>query len=170
MKHEGHSFPVLKEADAMFVAESAPEWKDGEVCHRCRVQFSMVVRKHHCRSVWNKGGGREERWIEQWRRILASLHQYVFVINLVDSFVVVIPISHFSEIVVKFSAPSVHPKPVHSLGMGLKERSESAMSVSTRSLRPRGHLAKTKTVSPFYSCSLLYPCCCFWLLSVLLFL
>ena len=49
MKHEGHSFPVLKEADAMFVAESAPEWKDGEVCHRCRVQFSMVVRKHHCR-------------------------------------------------------------------------------------------------------------------------
>jgi len=50
MKHEGHSFPVLKEADAMFVAESAPEWKDGEVCHRCRVQFSMVLRKHHCRN------------------------------------------------------------------------------------------------------------------------
>jgi len=50
MKHEGHSFPVLKEADAMFMADSAPEWKDGEVCHRCRVQFSMVVRKHHCRN------------------------------------------------------------------------------------------------------------------------
>ncbi len=29
----------------MFLAEKAPEWKDGECCHRCRVQFSMVQRK-----------------------------------------------------------------------------------------------------------------------------
>lgn len=43
--YPGFSFPVLKEADAMFMAEKAPEWKDGEVCTRCRVQFSMVQRR-----------------------------------------------------------------------------------------------------------------------------
>lgn len=41
----GHKFPVLKEADAMFSSEKAPEWKDGETCTRCRVQFGMVQRK-----------------------------------------------------------------------------------------------------------------------------
>lgn len=50
MKMEGYTFPQLKEADAMFTAEKAPEWKDGETCHRCRVQFTMVQRKHHCRN------------------------------------------------------------------------------------------------------------------------
>ncbi|KAK6180368.1 hypothetical protein SNE40_012537 [Patella caerulea] len=50
MKMEGFKFPVLKEADAMFVAERAPEWKDSDVCTRCRVQFSVVQRKHHCRA------------------------------------------------------------------------------------------------------------------------
>ncbi|XP_064624793.1 hepatocyte growth factor-regulated tyrosine kinase substrate-like isoform X2 [Lineus longissimus] len=50
MKVEGYSFPALKESDAMFSAERAPEWKDGEVCHRCRVAFGMVQRKHHCRN------------------------------------------------------------------------------------------------------------------------
>lgn len=50
MKIEGFKFPVLKESDAMFAADSAPEWADGECCHRCRVQFSMVQRKHHCRN------------------------------------------------------------------------------------------------------------------------
>ena len=45
LKMEGHTFPTLKEADAMFLSEKAPEWKDGEVCHRCRVQFTMVQRK-----------------------------------------------------------------------------------------------------------------------------
>ncbi|XP_070187544.1 hepatocyte growth factor-regulated tyrosine kinase substrate-like isoform X4 [Littorina saxatilis] len=49
LKMEGFQFPVLKEADAMFAAEKAPEWKDGETCTRCRVQFGMVQRKHHCR-------------------------------------------------------------------------------------------------------------------------
>jgi hypothetical protein len=29
----------------MFMAEKAPEWKDGETCTRCRVQFGMVQRK-----------------------------------------------------------------------------------------------------------------------------
>lgn len=50
LKMEGYKFPVLKEADAMFVAEKAPEWKDAETCTRCRVQFSMMQRKHHCRN------------------------------------------------------------------------------------------------------------------------
>lgn len=50
MKMEGYKFPVLKESDAMFAADSAPEWADGECCNRCRAQFSMVQRKHHCRN------------------------------------------------------------------------------------------------------------------------
>ena len=50
MKMEGYKFPVLKESDAMFAADSAPEWADGECCNRCRTQFSMVQRKHHCRN------------------------------------------------------------------------------------------------------------------------
>ncbi|KAH9503961.1 hypothetical protein Btru_067460, partial [Bulinus truncatus] len=45
-----HKFPALKEADAMFDAEKAPSWKDGETCTRCRVQFTVVQRKHHCRN------------------------------------------------------------------------------------------------------------------------
>ncbi|KAF4522709.1 hypothetical protein B566_EDAN012726 [Ephemera danica] len=50
MKTEGYPFPVLKESDAMFSADTAPEWAEGECCHRCRVQFSMMQRKHHCRA------------------------------------------------------------------------------------------------------------------------
>ncbi|XP_071108372.1 hepatocyte growth factor-regulated tyrosine kinase substrate-like isoform X1 [Haliotis cracherodii] len=50
MKMEGYKFPQLKEADAMFAAEKAPEWKDSDVCTRCRVAFGMVQRKHHCRN------------------------------------------------------------------------------------------------------------------------
>ncbi|XP_029169948.1 hepatocyte growth factor-regulated tyrosine kinase substrate isoform X2 [Nylanderia fulva] len=50
MKAEGYQFPALKESDAMFRADTAPAWADGEVCHRCRVNFGMVQRKHHCRA------------------------------------------------------------------------------------------------------------------------
>lgn len=50
LKSEGRTFPALKESDAMFSAHSAPEWADGEVCNRCRVAFSLVQRKHHCRA------------------------------------------------------------------------------------------------------------------------
>ncbi|XP_055041762.1 hepatocyte growth factor-regulated tyrosine kinase substrate isoform X5 [Misgurnus anguillicaudatus] len=50
MKVEGHVFPEFKESDAMFSAERAPEWVDAEECHRCRVQFGVVTRKHHCRA------------------------------------------------------------------------------------------------------------------------
>ena len=45
MKAEGMAFPALKESDAMFLAEKAPEWRDGECCHRCRAAFSTFVRK-----------------------------------------------------------------------------------------------------------------------------
>ncbi|XP_073742168.1 hepatocyte growth factor-regulated tyrosine kinase substrate isoform X4 [Callorhinus ursinus] len=50
MKVEGHVFPEFKESDAMFAAERAPDWVDAEECHRCRVQFGVVTRKHHCRA------------------------------------------------------------------------------------------------------------------------
>ncbi|RZF34610.1 hypothetical protein LSTR_LSTR008635 [Laodelphax striatellus] len=50
LKAEDHKFPVLKESDAMFSADTAPEWADGDCCHRCRVPFSIMQRKHHCRA------------------------------------------------------------------------------------------------------------------------
>ncbi|XP_039753795.1 hepatocyte growth factor-regulated tyrosine kinase substrate isoform X2 [Pararge aegeria] len=50
LKAEGHKFLPLKESDAMFAADIAPEWAQGEVCHRCRVAFSLIMRKHHCRA------------------------------------------------------------------------------------------------------------------------
>uniref|UniRef100_A0A4W3JYU3 Hepatocyte growth factor-regulated tyrosine kinase substrate n=1 Tax=Callorhinchus milii TaxID=7868 RepID=A0A4W3JYU3_CALMI len=50
MKVEGNVFPEFKECDAMFVSERAPDWVDAEECHRCRVQFGVMTRKHHCRA------------------------------------------------------------------------------------------------------------------------
>lgn len=50
MKAAGCKFPELRESDAMFSADTAPEWMDGSVCHRCRTQFNLLVRKHHCRA------------------------------------------------------------------------------------------------------------------------
>lgn len=50
LKAKGHTFPELREADAMFTADTAPNWADGKVCHRCRVEFSFTNRKHHCRN------------------------------------------------------------------------------------------------------------------------
>lgn len=50
LKVEGHTFPEFKESDAMFAAERAPDWVDAEECHRCRVQFGVMTRKHHCRA------------------------------------------------------------------------------------------------------------------------
>ncbi|CAL9693217.1 unnamed protein product [Knipowitschia caucasica] len=50
MKVEGNVFPEFKESDAMFAAERAPDWVDAEECHRCRVQFGVMTRKHHCRA------------------------------------------------------------------------------------------------------------------------
>lgn len=45
LKGEGYQFPALKESDAMFAAESAPEWVDDATCHRCRVGFGTLTRK-----------------------------------------------------------------------------------------------------------------------------
>lgn len=45
MKAEGHAFPPLKESDAMFKAETAPEWAEGTVCFSCRTPFTLVIRK-----------------------------------------------------------------------------------------------------------------------------
>eukprot|EP00088_Acartia_fossae_P031734 TRINITY_DN3254_c0_g1_i4.p1 TRINITY_DN3254_c0_g1~~TRINITY_DN3254_c0_g1_i4.p1 ORF type:complete len:904 (+),score=342.00 TRINITY_DN3254_c0_g1_i4:37-2748(+) len=50
MKAEGWKFPPIREADAMFEADTAPEWAEGDVCRRCRVQFSTFTRQHHCRA------------------------------------------------------------------------------------------------------------------------
>ncbi|EGT45504.1 hypothetical protein CAEBREN_13026 [Caenorhabditis brenneri] len=50
MKLAGFDFPSLKEADAMFMAQVAPEWADGPECYRCRSVFTVFTRKHHCRA------------------------------------------------------------------------------------------------------------------------
>lgn len=50
LKAEGHHLPTVSESDAMFTADRAPDWADGECCHRCRTQFTMLRRKHHCRA------------------------------------------------------------------------------------------------------------------------
>lgn len=41
----GYTFPTLKEADAMFMAEKAPEWKEGDLCARCRTRFGTFNRQ-----------------------------------------------------------------------------------------------------------------------------
>lgn len=50
LRMEGYKLQAMKESDAMFTADTAPDWADGDCCHRCRVQFSVVQRKHHCRN------------------------------------------------------------------------------------------------------------------------
>lgn len=51
LKTEGYKFPEMKDvSDKLFVSDVAPEWAEGDVCHRCRVPFSIVQRKHHCRN------------------------------------------------------------------------------------------------------------------------
>jgi len=50
MQAEGWKFPPVREAEAMFEADTAPEWSEGQVCQRCRVQFSTFTRQHHCRA------------------------------------------------------------------------------------------------------------------------
>jgi growth factor-regulated tyrosine kinase substrate len=45
MKAEGSKFPQLVDTDAMFTADTAPEWQDGGCCNRCRVEFGLMNRK-----------------------------------------------------------------------------------------------------------------------------
>lgn len=51
MKRTGYSFPRVDvvSSGAMADTASAPEWEDSPVCQRCRTQFSLTNRKHHCR-------------------------------------------------------------------------------------------------------------------------
>uniref|UniRef100_A0AC34GXG7 Hepatocyte growth factor-regulated tyrosine kinase substrate n=1 Tax=Panagrolaimus sp. ES5 TaxID=591445 RepID=A0AC34GXG7_9BILA len=50
LKHHGYKFPAAKESDAMFAAQCAPDWVDGDQCFRCRSEFGIFNRKHHCRA------------------------------------------------------------------------------------------------------------------------
>ena len=34
MKAEGWKFPPVREAEAMYEADTAPDWAEGDVCHR----------------------------------------------------------------------------------------------------------------------------------------
>uniref|UniRef100_A0A914I9L2 Hepatocyte growth factor-regulated tyrosine kinase substrate n=1 Tax=Globodera rostochiensis TaxID=31243 RepID=A0A914I9L2_GLORO len=43
-------FLPIDEAKAMFLADCAPDWAEGENCYRCRVEFGVFTRKHHCRA------------------------------------------------------------------------------------------------------------------------
>jgi len=45
MKAEGSKFPPLVDTDAMFTADTAPDWQDGGCCNRCRVEFGIMNRK-----------------------------------------------------------------------------------------------------------------------------
>lgn len=51
MKAEGYEFPAVKESDAMFSADTAPQWVNADACHRCRVGFTLVVRKVNIQSI-----------------------------------------------------------------------------------------------------------------------
>ena len=67
MKAEGRKYSPMREPEAMFETDTAPEWSEGDVCHRwvvvlvilykanlyhhrCQVQFSPFTRQHHCRA------------------------------------------------------------------------------------------------------------------------
>jgi growth factor-regulated tyrosine kinase substrate len=51
LKTEGFKFPEMKDvSEKLFASDVAPEWADGDCCHRCRTSFSLVNRKHHCRN------------------------------------------------------------------------------------------------------------------------
>lgn len=53
MKVEGFQFPLLKESEAMFDVEEAPQWvqdSDTQSCFRCRADFGPIRRRHHCRA------------------------------------------------------------------------------------------------------------------------
>ncbi|KAM7536419.1 hypothetical protein Aperf_G00000082485 [Anoplocephala perfoliata] len=53
IKRSGYSLPPFHESEAMFSAEVAPDWKDGEECYRCKTAFTTFRRKHHCRNCGN---------------------------------------------------------------------------------------------------------------------
>uniref|UniRef100_A0A7E4V318 Hepatocyte growth factor-regulated tyrosine kinase substrate n=1 Tax=Panagrellus redivivus TaxID=6233 RepID=A0A7E4V318_PANRE len=50
LTHLNFKFPAAKESDFMFSAQCAPDWADGDQCYRCRTEFKVFTRKHHCRA------------------------------------------------------------------------------------------------------------------------
>ncbi|CAG8794421.1 16441_t:CDS:10, partial [Dentiscutata erythropus] len=51
LKHEGCIFPKVDKAAAVMIdTATPPEWTDSDDCERCRAQFTMINRKHHCRN------------------------------------------------------------------------------------------------------------------------
>ncbi|RIB21262.1 hypothetical protein C2G38_1962740 [Gigaspora rosea] len=51
LKAEGCIFPKVDKAAAVMIdTATPPEWTDSEDCERCRAQFTMINRKHHCRN------------------------------------------------------------------------------------------------------------------------
>ncbi|EUB57490.1 Hepatocyte growth factor-regulated tyrosine kinase substrate [Echinococcus granulosus] len=53
IKRSGYPLPPFHESEAMFSAEVAPNWKDGDECFRCKSTFTTFRRKHHCRNCGN---------------------------------------------------------------------------------------------------------------------
>ncbi|VDM16968.1 unnamed protein product [Hydatigera taeniaeformis] len=53
VKRSGYPLPPFHESEAMFSAEVAPNWKDGDECFRCKSTFTTFRRKHHCRNCGN---------------------------------------------------------------------------------------------------------------------
>ncbi|VDD79711.1 unnamed protein product [Mesocestoides corti] len=53
IKRSGHPLPPFHESEAMYSAEVAPDWKDGDECFRCKSLFTTFRRKHHCRNCGN---------------------------------------------------------------------------------------------------------------------
>ncbi|ORX44814.1 hypothetical protein BCR36DRAFT_333866 [Piromyces finnis] len=52
LKREGYRFPAINQSNVsefLIDTETAPEWSDGNVCMRCRTNFTTFTRKHHCR-------------------------------------------------------------------------------------------------------------------------
>ncbi|XP_076800622.1 hepatocyte growth factor-regulated tyrosine kinase substrate-like isoform X1 [Clavelina lepadiformis] len=50
MKAEGFNFPPASDTSDMFKSEKAPTWSDGDECGKCKSEFGLVTRKHHCRA------------------------------------------------------------------------------------------------------------------------
>ena len=53
MKAEGYKFPTVTDTTGMFKSEKAPTWSDGDECSKCKTEFGLVQRKHHCRACGN---------------------------------------------------------------------------------------------------------------------
>nr|XP_009861236.1 zinc finger protein isoform X1 [Ciona intestinalis] len=50
MKAEGYKFPPMTDTADMFKSEKAPTWSDGDECMKCKAEFGVIQRKHHCRA------------------------------------------------------------------------------------------------------------------------